>query len=208
MPLDLSLPLVERYRESHHAVANMIAAGMTDSMIRRKTGISYRRLTLLKQSPSFQELIALKAQRVQELFDQNLDTYLDLGIGNMIRAEAMISDHLDASDESGELLPVGVLDRISQGRADRFGYSKHAVLHHDHSFADQLERAVQRSGLTIEAQAEPPQALPAPVEAHVDSPPRKASETPPDPPVHAQRSAIAESRSFNRVLTIRPIRAA
>ena len=199
MPLDLNLPLVERYRQSHHAIASMIAAGMTDAMIRRKTGISLRRLTLLQASPSFQELIALKAKRVEELFDQNLDAYLDLGMSNMIRAESQIADHLDASEDNDELLPVSVLDRISQGRADRFGYSKHAVLHHDHSFAEQLERAVLRSGKTIEAITTP--ALPAKSAPKLIEGVALAEARPTDRSPIAPR---AEPRPISTIRTLRP----
>ena len=169
----------QRFREEHHAVARMIAAGLSDSMIRQRTGRSIRRLTLLRADPSFQELIAVYSQRVEEKWDENLDTFLDLGMGNMIRAEAQIAEHLDKCEDTGELLPVGVLDRISQGRADRFGYSKHTVLHHNHDFASALDRAIARSGKAepkqIEAQAtsealnQP--ALPAPPE-RVGAPPQ------------------------------------
>ena len=112
-------------------------------MIRRNTGISIRRLTLLLGDPSFEALIASYAERVAEKWDENVDKYLDLGLGNMILAEAQIAERLnDALD--GEPVPLLTLDRISQGRADRFGYSKHAVIHHNHSFDEQLERAIAR----------------------------------------------------------------
>ena len=101
----------QRFREEHHAVARMIAAGLSDSMIRQRTGRSIRRLTLLRADPSFQELIAVYSQRIEEKWDENLDTFLDLGMGNMIRAEAQIAEHLDKCEDTGELLPVGTLDR-------------------------------------------------------------------------------------------------
>ena len=176
---DRQLNVWERFREDHHAVARMIAIGMTDNMIRQRTGRSLRRLALLKADPSFNELIAIYSQRVEEKWDASVDTYLDLGMANMIRAESQIAEHLDKSEDTGELLPVGVLDRISQGRADRFGYSKHTVLHHNHDFASALDRAIARSGKAepkqIEAQAtsealnQP--ALPAPPE-RVGAPPQ------------------------------------
>ena len=161
MQLEASeLSIVERFRESHHAVARMFASGMTPSMIRQRTGYSQRRLTLLWGDPSFQELIAHYAQRVQEVWEEKLDTFLDLGMSNMIRAESQIAEHLDKSEDTGELLPVSTLDRISQGRADRFGYSKHTIHHHEHDFATALDKAIARSGKgeamkVIEGRAEP-----------------------------------------------------
>lgn len=180
----------QRFRESHHALARMLAAGMTQALITQRTGYSRRRITILLGDPSFNELIAVYTKRIEEKWDENLDAYLDLGMANMIRAESQIAEHLDKSEDTGELLPVGVLDRISQGRADRFGYSKHSVIHNTHDFASALDRAIARSGKAepkqIEARAEPaalnqPQPL-------LTSPERE--EAPP----------LSPARSFARVL--------
>src|SRR5208282_4607503 len=91
--------------------------------------------------------------------------YLDLGMSNMIASERMIAERLDAAEEK-DAVPISlpVLDKISQGRADRFGYSKHTVHHHEHDFATALDRAIARSGKAevikqIEGRAEPPQEL-------------------------------------------------
>jgi hypothetical protein len=178
----------ERFRESHHALARMIAAGMTTALITQRTGYSRRRITILLGDPSFNELIAVYSKRIEEKWDENVDAYLDLGMGNMIRAESQIAEHLDKSEDTGELLPVGVLDRISQGRADRFGYSKHTVLHHNHDFASALDRAIARSGKAppqIEAQAEP-----AALNQPLLPPPPERVKAPPLPP----------ARSFSAVL--------
>lgn len=197
MPLDLTLPLVERYRESHHSIARMIAIGQTDSMIRRNTGLSLRRLTLLKASPSFQELIEFYSQQIAEKVDATVDAYIDLGVANMLRSETMISDHLDAAQdaiEAGEPnpIPITILDRISQGRADRFGYSKHSVIHHDHDFAAALDRAIERSTApkVIEGEivSSPPALAPPPSREQAE--PRK-----PDLPTRA-----SPARSFSSVL--------
>ena len=75
-----------------------------------------------------------------------MDQYLDLGMGNMIRAEAMIQDKMDDADEKGEELPLLTLNRLSQDRADRFGYPKTSQVEHKHDFAALLDRAIERSG--------------------------------------------------------------
>ena len=141
------LTVIERFRDNHHAVAKMFASGMTPSMIRQRTGISTRRLTLLWNDPSFQELIAVYSQRIEEKWNANVDTYLDLGMSNMILSEALIAERIDDSmDPGAEPIPLPMLDRISQGRADRFGYSKHSTIEHKHDFASVLDRAIERSG--------------------------------------------------------------
>ena len=159
------LNLIEHYKESHQMVARMYAAGLTDSMIRQKTGYSTRRLTLLKGAPLFLELIAVYRNQIAEKWEANVDAYLDLGMSNMIASERMIAERLDAAEEE-DAVPISlpVLDKISQGRADRFGYSKHTVHHHEHDFATALDRAIARSGKAevikqIEGRAEPPQEL-------------------------------------------------
>lgn len=141
------LSIIERFREQHHAVAKMFASGMTPWMIRQRTGISMRRLTLLWNDPSFQELVKVYGKRVEEKWNANLDTYLDLGMSNMILAESQIAERLDDSMNAGaEPIPLAMLDKISQGRADRFGYSKHSVMEHKHDFASLLDGAIARSG--------------------------------------------------------------
>jgi hypothetical protein len=156
--MSTQLNLIEQYKESHQQVARMLAAGMTDSMIRQRTGYSHRRLALLKGSPMFQELIETFRQRIEEKWEANVDPYLDLGMSNMIRAESMIAERLEAADDpEAEPIPIAILDKVSQGRADRFGYSKHSIIHHNHDFATALDKAIARSGVKqIEAQAEPP----------------------------------------------------
>lgn len=145
MPNELSI--ITRYRETHHSVARMVAADMTPSMIHQRTGLSQRRLTLLLADPSFNELIAIYRQRIEEKWNDTVDVYLDLGMSNMIRAESQIAERLDeAENEGAEPLPLAILDRISQGRADRFGYSKHSTLDVKHDFASMLDRAIARSG--------------------------------------------------------------
>jgi len=170
------LSIIDQFSLSHHSVARMYAVGMADHAIRERTGYSTRRLGLLLGSPSFQELIAHYRQKVDDKWNATVDAYLDLGVSNMIRAEAQIAEHLDKCEDTGELLPVNALDKISQGRADRFGYSKHSVHHHEHDFATALDRAIARSGKgeamkTIEGKAEvtqPPSSPPLPAPQGTD----------------------------------------
>lgn len=155
--------MLQRYRDSHHQIAEMFALGMTPSMIRRQTGISMHRLSLYAGDPAFNELIAQKQSRLAEKTEAAADAYLDAAIANMLRAERQIMDHLDEAEEKGELLPVNILDKISQGRADRFGYSKHSTMKVEHDFATALDRAIARSGKgeTIEGRVEAAGATPA-----------------------------------------------
>lgn len=140
------IDIVQRYRESHHRVAQMMAAGCTDGFICQTTGRSHRSLTILRADPTFLELIAQYSKRVEAEWAQATDEFATLAIRNMLRSERMIADRLDAAEEEGEKLPLLTLDRVAQGRADRFGYGKHQTVKHEHDFAAMLDRAIDRSG--------------------------------------------------------------
>ena len=137
---------LNQYRESHHSVARLLAIGATHEHIRRQTGVTFRRISIFLSDPSFKELVAHYREDVEKRWDKNVDSFLDLGMGNMIRAEAMISDQLDKADEADEDIPLNTLNRLSQDRADRFGYPKTSQVEHKHDFAALLDRAIERSG--------------------------------------------------------------
>jgi hypothetical protein len=137
---------LDQYRERHHAVARLIAIGATHDHIRRQTGLSFKRISILIADPTFKELVTLYAADVEKIWNRNVDQYLDLGMGNMIQAEAMIADQLEEADEADENLPILTLNRLSQDRADRFGYPKSSQVEHKHGFAALLDRAIERSG--------------------------------------------------------------
>jgi len=137
---------LDQYRESHHSVARLVAIGATHEHIRRQTGVTFRRISLFLGDPSFKELVEHYRKEVDSRWSANVDSFLDLGMGNMIRAEAMITDQLDKADEEGEAIPLNTLNRLSQDRADRFGYPKTSQVEHKHDFAALLDRAIERSG--------------------------------------------------------------
>jgi len=138
-------PAFVRFRESHHAVARWFASGATISKVAHDTGYTRRRLHILLQDPSFQELIAEYAKTLGEKIEEAQDQFADMAVSNLIRAEAQVQEHLDAAEENDELLPMRELLAIVKDRADRFGYSAKRVIQHDHSFATKLDRAIEAS---------------------------------------------------------------
>lgn len=138
-------PAFVRFKEMHHAVARMFAAGLTISKVSRDTGYTRRRLHILLQDPSFQDLIAEYAKSLGDKIDEVQDQYAEMAVSNMLRAEAQIQEKLDAAEEEGELLPMRELLAIAKDRADRFGYSAKRIVQHDVSFANRLDRAIEAS---------------------------------------------------------------
>lgn len=152
-------------RESYELVAQMFAAGMTPSMISRRTGYSRRRLNLLWHDPTFQERYQQYRAKATEALELAADEFQALMQHNMLVAERQIRDKLDEADMNEEFLPTRELIAIVADRADRNGYSKRAInTNINIDFASALDRAIERSGKgkLIEAQAHPIGQLPDP----------------------------------------------
>lgn len=153
-------PAAARFRDPHHNVARLIAAGLRLPEVAKRTGYSIGRVTMLHGDPAFQELIAYYRKLVDQTFLMATDDYFELLTSNMVKAERMIADKLDTADFDGETLPVRDLATISRDAADRLGYGKkQTTVNVNVDFAAQLERAIKRSGKVIESTADGPRAL-------------------------------------------------
>ena len=148
----------QRLRDSHHMIARLAAMGVRPFKIAEQVGYSYQRVQTLLASPAMIELIAQYRIKVDEEFVEGADQFFTLATQNMLAAERHIADHIAELDETGELLPVRTALAISRDAADRFGYGKKTQnLNINVDFAAQLERAIQRSGKTIDGQSAPGQ---------------------------------------------------
>jgi len=141
-------------RDSHHMIARLAAAGLRHDDIAQRTGYSRIRVQSLLASPAMDELVAQYRKKIDEAFVENIDAFFSLATQNMIAAERHIADQIAELDEKGELLPVRTALAISRDAADRFGYGKKTQnLNINVDFAAQLERAIARSGKTLEGNA-------------------------------------------------------
>lgn len=142
----------QRLRDSHHRIARLAASGLRVGPIASRVGMSYNRVATLLNSPAMAELIARYREKVDEAWKESEDEFYAVATSNMLKAERQIADRLDEADEEGETLPVRELVAISRDAADRFGYGKKQTnVNLNVDFAAQLERAIARSGKTIEA---------------------------------------------------------
>lgn len=138
--------IIQRFRDPHHRVARLVAAGLRNGEIAERSGMSYNRVSALRGSPAFEELVAKYRGKVNEAFEREQDEYAKLATGNMLKAERMISEKLEEHDENGTLPPVRELIAISRDAADRFGYGKRQTnLNVNADFAAMLEAARGRS---------------------------------------------------------------
>ena len=140
-------PIIERFRFSHHNVAMMFAMGMTVQEISRKTGFTQRRLLILLDDPTFNELI--DHYRNQHI--ENMHKALPTAIEDMefvrVAMVRKMKEAIEESDEGGEPISLANIVRMHGEMADRVGYSKHTLKTVVNvSFAESLDRAIERSG--------------------------------------------------------------
>lgn len=192
-----SSPDYLRFRESHHAVARWFALGLTISEVARKTGYSRRRLHILLGDPSFQELIVSYHKDIDNNAQKDIDSFDELQTQARNLAESLLVERLLTSLEDGaDPLPLSMLNKISQDRADRTGYSKHTRQTIEIGFADALDRAIERSNsvrlINVEARPVAPSVIHAPVRSE-------------DVTAEPQPSPKAIAPSFAKVLSKRTI---
>lgn len=147
----------QKLRDSHHRVARLVAAGFRPNEISEKTGYSLARIAQLNKTPAFQELVASYRNKHDEAYERSLDDYYEYIKLNAIKAERRIADRLDDEDEE---ISIRELVAISRDAADRIGYGKRQIVTNINvDFAARLEKAIARSGKTIEAVPTQPSAI-------------------------------------------------
>lgn len=145
-PRDKTATYPQRLRESHHHVAELIAAGFDLTAVAMLTGYSFNRVSQLCQSPAMQELIAVLRESMAGRRLEVVDAFRELEANNLLVAERQIGDHLAEADERGELLSIGELEKIAKSRADRIYGKKSTNVNVNVDFAARLESVIQRSG--------------------------------------------------------------
>jgi hypothetical protein len=140
-------PIIERFRFSHHNVAMMFAMGMTVQEISRKTGFTQRRLIILLDDPTFNELIDHYRNQHRNRMLQALPNAIEDMDFVRVATVRKMREAIEESDETGEPISVPNLVRMHGEMADRTGYSKHTLKTVVNvSFAESLDRAIERSG--------------------------------------------------------------
>lgn len=166
---------IQSLKDSHHRVARAVASGMNNREVAETCGMSYNRVSQLKDDPSFIELVAHYRTMLTEDWRETADPVTDYMRSNALKAEQLISDRLDKAMEEDETIPLSQLVQVTSDRYDRLGYSKVTKsVNLNVDFAANLEAARRRSApaqrevKTIEAsptlqpQASPVKATPGP----------------------------------------------
>lgn len=143
-----SLPVIQRLRESHHNIARLAAAGLSNKEIAARCGFSPNRISSLRNSPAMVELIAHYQGLMTESWLESLDGFHSLTTQNMMIATRQISDTLERADDEDSPLPIRELMSIISDGADRVGHGKKStVVNVNVDFAARLEKAISRTRL-------------------------------------------------------------
>lgn len=149
-------PTYVRFRESHHAIARMFAAGWTISKVAHETGFTRRRLHILLGDPLFQELVVEKSKTLEERIDEGMDHFYEIHYGNTMMAARRLNERLAELEEQNEHLSVRDYLAIVKDGADRFGYGvKSTRININADFAASLDRAIERADKVKVIEAQP-----------------------------------------------------
>lgn len=146
----LQLPMakheITKIKDSHHDVARLLASGCSLELTAEKTGYSINRISILKQSPAFQELIAKKREILDDRWADSHDVAYTMIQRATRKAWRQVEEHLDEADETNEKIPLKTLLAVAADGSDRVGYmKKSATLNANIDFAKRLEEAIARS---------------------------------------------------------------
>lgn len=137
---DTSAPKLKKLRERHHALAKMLASGVSEGDAAIACGYSNSRISILKSDPSFQELLNFYGDKAKERF---YDVNESLGALSRDAVEE-IRERLEEEPES---FTVGQLESLAKLALDRTGHgpSTKTEVNVKVGMADRLEAARLRA---------------------------------------------------------------
>jgi hypothetical protein len=134
-------------------MASLFALGLRTREVAELTGYSLARVSVLRSTPAFGDLVDQKRGIDEEVLRDGMQAYHQMILENGLKAERKIADKLDDDDETEEM-SVRELISISRDSADRVGLSKRSVQTNvSIDFAQLLDRAIARTRTVKEIEA-------------------------------------------------------
>lgn len=133
-------PLIKRLRERHHALARCLALGMTDTEALAVTGYDHSRLSILRNDPTFQGLVA----DYKSLGDARLGDFVDRTVTLSLTAVENLQEMLENEEAP---LPASMQLEIAKFAADRTGHApiqKSVALNANVDLGNKLQAARKR----------------------------------------------------------------
>lgn len=109
-------PELKRITDRHHALARLLAAGTTEGEAAMILGFDISRVSILKNSPAFQELLALYRSEVDREFATTLDHMAGLSRDALLELRERLEDEPEKFSNR-ELLSV-VNDMVDRADVD------------------------------------------------------------------------------------------
>lgn len=138
---------IAKLSDTHHIIARLIVSGLTLTEIAAETGYSITRISILKQAPAMQELIARYRADDHDQWKEKRDNYYAYVESAGKKSWRKIIEKLDADDENEvSEIPFRDLLKIADSSADRVGYHRKSTKENINiDFAARLEAAITKS---------------------------------------------------------------
>lgn len=137
---------IAKLRDSHHIMARLFVSGLTVAEVASETGYSIARVSVLRNSPAMQELVAKYRADDHDEWRKHRDGTYEYMHRVRMKAVRLIEDALD-EDEVKPEFALKVFDSM----ADRTEYHRKSTKENINiDFAARLEVAIARSTRVIE----------------------------------------------------------
>jgi len=114
--LGITAPPLKAIRNTHHRLAQLLAAGMDETRAARLCNYSPHRVSVLKSDPAFAELLTYYASKVEEEFDDFVTAASSLSLDFLGELQRRLDETPDAFKPSELLEAVRTLaDRSGHG---------------------------------------------------------------------------------------------
>lgn len=150
--------VVKRLRDSHHRIAHLYALGYRSGEVAEITGYSPSRLSTLRASPAFSELVEKYRVDVVEVRQAEADHHFQAITRLRNLAAGELIDRFEDDEERPKLTNSHLIAILADG-SDRTGYPKRREsVNMNMDFASRLDRAIERSNgaKLIEGEVLPP----------------------------------------------------
>lgn len=140
---------IQNLKDVHHIIARLIVSGLSLTDIAAEVGYSLARVSVIKNSPAMEELIARYRGQVDESWQRQFDA--DAAAMTSVRRKSLriIEDYLD--DHVENPVPIAAALKAYDSTADRSGFHRKTAKENINiNFAASLEEAIHRSRKVIE----------------------------------------------------------
>jgi hypothetical protein len=135
---------LKRLSERHHALARCLSSGMEESAAAITCGYVASRVSILKQDPAFQELLAFYRADVNEKYMDMHGVLAGLSLDAAMELRERLEEDAEADEKK---LSVGHLIELTKLGADRTGFGPQSSTHNTNvniDLAGKLEAARKR----------------------------------------------------------------